>query len=308
MSEHHVEAREMDEAEEVFDVVFPSDDESAEVVHPFAYRVWGRKNVTANAHCRHVLTSVTTSRILAVRCRPTKGMTMNNTIQAIKRIVKGVPGFNPFLLHLRERRWNSSNYWDRRYRRGGTSGAGSYNRLAEFKATFLNGFVEQWHIASVIEFGSGDGSQLKLARYAQYIGVDVSAKAVELCRSTFSGDTSKAFFHSRTFVAGTTAALTLSLDVVYHLVEDDIYEAYMRQLFRSAERFVIVYSSNVAQDTMSIHIRHRRFTDWVEQNERRWYLHATVKNAYPYDAADPEHTSFADFYIFSLKHSLAPQG
>ncbi len=34
MSEHHVDAREVDEPEEVFDVVFPSRDESSEVVHP----------------------------------------------------------------------------------------------------------------------------------------------------------------------------------------------------------------------------------------------------------------------------------
>ena len=34
MSEQDVQAGQMDEAEEVLDVVFPSDDESAEVVHP----------------------------------------------------------------------------------------------------------------------------------------------------------------------------------------------------------------------------------------------------------------------------------
>jgi hypothetical protein len=34
MFEHHVKACEMNEAEEVFDVVFPSVNESAEVLHP----------------------------------------------------------------------------------------------------------------------------------------------------------------------------------------------------------------------------------------------------------------------------------
>ena len=34
MSEHHVQARGMDESEEVFDVIFPSGNESSEVVHP----------------------------------------------------------------------------------------------------------------------------------------------------------------------------------------------------------------------------------------------------------------------------------
>lgn len=34
MSDQEVHAGEVDEAEEVFDVVFPSSDESSEVVHP----------------------------------------------------------------------------------------------------------------------------------------------------------------------------------------------------------------------------------------------------------------------------------
>jgi hypothetical protein len=225
--------------------------------------------------------------------------TMDTTIQTLKNIIKGVPGFGPFLVRLREKQWNSSDYWELRYRRGGNSGAGSYNRLAEFKAAFLNSFVAQQQITSVIEFGSGDGFQLKLARYPQYIGVDVSVKAIELCRSAFLGDTSKHFLHSDAFAAGTCADLALSLDVIYHLVEDDIYEAYMRRLFRCAERFVIVYSSNVNQNAPSRHIRHREFTKWVEQNEPYWYLHSCVMNAYPYDAADPDHTSFADFYVFA---------
>jgi hypothetical protein len=37
--------------------------------------------------------------------------------------------------------FSSANYWERRYADGGTSGSGSYGRLAEFKATFLNA----WH-------------------------------------------------------------------------------------------------------------------------------------------------------------------
>ena len=34
MSEHHVDTGEVDHSEEVFDMVFPSSDESSEVVHP----------------------------------------------------------------------------------------------------------------------------------------------------------------------------------------------------------------------------------------------------------------------------------
>ena len=36
-----------------------------------------------------------------------------------------------------------SNYWDQRYKKGGNSGAGSYGRLAEFKAEIINKFIKE---------------------------------------------------------------------------------------------------------------------------------------------------------------------
>jgi hypothetical protein len=95
------------------------------------------------------------------------------------------------------------------------------------------------------------------------------------------------------------ADLALSLDVVYHLLEDSVFDAYMRRLFGSARRFVIVYSSNLDQDWSGSHVRHRQFTRWVEENKPEWYLHTTLKNAFPYDQRDPDQTSFADFYVFA---------
>jgi hypothetical protein len=221
-------------------------------------------------------------------------------IGTLKRFFKGAPVVGPALVHLRKEQFKSSaDYWDRRYRAGGNSGSGSYNRLAEFKANFLNKFIAEHQIMSVIEFGSGDGAQLKLARYPKYIGIDVSLKAVEMCRSMFASDTTKVFLQSNSVDPATVADLALSLDVIYHLVEDSVFETYMRQLFHSAQRFVAVYSSNMDQDSPAIHVRHRKFTQWVEQNEPSWFLHTTLKNAYPYDTADPEPTSFADFYVFA---------
>jgi hypothetical protein len=220
----------------------------------------------------------------------------------VKKFIKDIPLVGPFLVYLRRRRnkfKSSSEYWDRRYKSGGNSGAGSYNRLAEFKAKFLNTFVDQHHIASIVEYGCGDGAQLKLARYPSYTGVDISPKAVEICGKLFSGDTSKRFLVLDAEMPNLTADLSLSLDVVYHLVEDPVFDAYMHRLFASAERFVIVYSSNLDQDSTAKHVRHRQFTKWVEQNEPNWLLQSTVKNAYPYDPANSEQTSFADFYVFS---------
>ncbi len=221
-------------------------------------------------------------------------------LDSIKHLVKSTPILGPSLAFFRGDSFtDSARYWEHRYRTGGNSGAGSYCRLAEFKAQVLNGFVSERQISSVIEYGSGDGAQLRLARYPNYIGVDVSKKAVEMCRATFQNDASKRFFESGAVPPNTMADLSLSLDVVYHLVEDATFEAYMRQLFSSARRFVIVYSSNMELDWPYKHVRHRQFTEWVAQYEPQWHVESTIKNAYPWDPADPQNTSFADFYIFA---------
>ena len=82
----------------------------------------------------------------------------------------------------------SAEYWESRYAKGGHSGAGSYGPLAEFKSEFLNRFVAENEVQSVLEFGHGDGSQLELVNYRNYLGFDVSETAVNSCRQRFVGE------------------------------------------------------------------------------------------------------------------------
>ncbi|MCV7211817.1 hypothetical protein H7J75_24685 [Mycolicibacterium canariasense] len=202
--------------------------------------------------------------------------------------------------NLREsRRFTSSqDYWERRYRLGGNSGAGSYNRLARFKADYLNEFVAANGIDSVIEFGSGDGSQLALAKYPSYVGVDVSETVLANTRAMFAGNPAIQFLHTSEVTENHRAELALSLDVIYHLVEDVTFDAYMRQLFDAATKFVIVYASNEDKPWSSPHVRHRQFTKWVERNRSDFGLIERIPNPYPYSEKDPENTSFADFFAF----------
>ena len=37
------------------------------------------------------------------------------------------------------------------------------------------------------------------------------------------------------------------MDVIYHLVEDEIFESHMAALFNHATRFVLIYSSNCSE-------------------------------------------------------------
>ncbi len=191
--------------------------------------------------------------------------------------------------------FNSKLYWEERYLSKNNSGAGSYGRLADFKAEIINNFVQKHDIKNVIEFGCGDGNQLKKFKFEKYTGFDVSKTVLDKCKKEFSG---KPFvFKNMEDYNGETADLTLSLDVIYHLIEDDVFCQYMETLFNSSKKYVIIYSSNKDENCCR-HVKHRKFTDWIETNEKEWVLKEKIKNKYQYSKEDVNNTSFADFYIF----------
>jgi len=192
---------------------------------------------------------------------------------------------------------SSEKYWINRYKEGGNSGYGSYCDLAQYKADVLNEFIEQNKINTVIEYGCGDGNQLKLVKYSHYVGFDISPVAISLCKNTFKTDASKSFFLMKEY-NGEEAELTLSLDVIYHLVEDDIYENHMKLLFNSSQKYIIIYSTNEDTDTLiAPHIKHRNITEWIRQNFPNWELVKHIPNKYSNETIR-EKRSKADFFIY----------
>lgn len=191
---------------------------------------------------------------------------------------------------------DTAHYWERRYRAGWTSGSGSEGELARFKADFLNSFVLAHGIRDVIEFGCGDGEQLQLATYPRYLGFDVSRTAISLCATKFANDPSKAFiWYDPTLAAniGTfiRADVAISLDVVYHLLEDEAYISYLRNLFQSARRFVIIYSSDRVDAATASHVKHRQFTSYVRVQFPEFALRERIDNPH-------RDQSLADFFVY----------
>ena len=185
------------------------------------------------------------------------------------------------------------------------SGHGSYGGFAEFKAGVLNRFVAEQRIETVLEFGCGDGNQLSLASYRDYVGLDVSETALRTCRKRFAGDRTKRFLLYRpgTSSGGSprhSADLALSLDVIYHLTEDAVFESYMNDLFDAARRFVVIYSSDTAVTDPSepAQVRHRVFSRWVAERRPRWRLLRRIPNRFPIDNGE-ERGSFAEFFIYA---------
>jgi hypothetical protein len=100
---------------------------------------------------------------------------------------------------------------------------------------------------------------------------------------------------------------------MFHLVQDAVFVRHLRDLFGLATRFVIFYASNYDGAWPQQHVRHRRFSDHVAEQYPAWHLLAHVPNRLPYDRAQPDTTSFADFFVYgrlwaltgSLFHSRA---
>jgi hypothetical protein len=190
---------------------------------------------------------------------------------------------------------NSNDYWINRYKNGGNSGPGSYNKLATFKSEVINNFVTENQIITITEFGCGDGNQLKLANYPKYIGYDISPDAIKLCKNYFSNDKSKDFY-LLSELKNNKCELAISLDVIFHLTEDSVFENYMSMLFNSSEKFVIIYSSN-EDGPQQNHFKNRKFTTWIENNESKWELVNKIKNQFPF-IGDDKTGSVSDFYFY----------
>lgn len=195
-------------------------------------------------------------------------------------------------------------YWQRRYALGGTSGTGSSDDQANYKAGFLNQFVLTHKIQSVIEFGCGDGNQLSLSNYPAYIGLDVSCTAIQRCIQRFVNDKHKGFFlydpncfHDPASLF--RADLALSLDVIYHLVEDSNFHQHLRHLFSAASRYVIIFSSDTDTNPFYVapHVRHRQFSETVRLNFPSWTLIERVPNSLT-KRGDAIDTAVADFFVY----------
>jgi SAM-dependent methyltransferase len=224
----------------------------------------------------------------------------------VRKLIQRIPWLVQLIIRLKKliglkKFVSSEDYWKERYKNNGNSGLGSYDHLAEFKAQIINDFIKEKKIASVIEFGCGDGNQLKYFVIPKYLGVDISEDAIKMCKGIFLNDSSKSFVTVYEFKHESQAELTLSLDVIYHLVEDEVYNKYMKQLFLSSLNYVIIYSSNEEKIYATDHVKGRKFTTWVENNFPEFDLINHIPNKFASGTRGNMVKSISDFYIYERK-------
>lgn len=195
--------------------------------------------------------------------------------------------------------FSSAGYWQTRYANGGTSGSGSRGVLADYKSGFLNWTFDRLGLQSAIDFGCGDGEQIASLGVRSYTGVDVSEAALELCHQKHAERPGWRFVRqSQPDEYQGMYDASLSLDVIFHLTEDDVFDVHMRQLFEHAAKAVIIYSSDWDECWHKRHVRHRWYSAWVARNALNWSLSERHANPYPYRADDPQNSTYASFSIF----------
>jgi hypothetical protein len=194
--------------------------------------------------------------------------------------------------------FSSKKYWENRYSSGGNSGAGSYDVKAEYKARVLNRILKDHDIKNIIEFGCGDGNNLQYYNVEYYTGFDLSETAIKICLKMFSHDFKKSFIWYDPLLfksGGLLTEMTISFEVIFHLIEDDVFEKYLKDLFNTSSKYVLICSSNDSTiNDEAIHVKHRKFTDSIPSY---FSLFEIVKTPQEGDL----NGFFSDFYLFKRR-------
>ena len=169
--------------------------------------------------------------------------------------------------------YTPAGYWDRRYRDGRTSGAGSEGAEGAYKAAYVSKFMADHKVATVVDWGCGDGQVLelvKLPKGTSYTGVDVSQIIVDRMRKKFP---QHRFFGPTDDHAWEDAyRMSMSMDVLFHLPDDRDYFEYLDHLFNSATRHVVIYATDTPDGRTARHVFRRKFTDDIAERFLDWEL------------------------------------
>ena len=187
-----------------------------------------------------------------------------------------------------------NNYWENRYISGDSSGFGSYGENADHKASVINNYIIKYNIKSISDFGCGDGNQISLLKgFEHYCGFDISPYIVNVCKQKFVDNPKMTFCAKINDLP--KSDLCLSLDVLYHIIDEKDYEKYLFQLFNKSRKYVIIFSTNYQEKVISSHILHRKFTDWVDTYYKNFVLIEEIENSFQ---------SSAKFYLYKRKINL----
>ncbi|GMQ59651.1 hypothetical protein AN1V17_40500 [Vallitalea sediminicola] len=199
-------------------------------------------------------------------------------------------------------KFNYIDYWDKRYLNKGTSGLGSYGDLADFKGEMVNHFIKNNDIGSVIEFGCGDGNQLKKIEYKKYVGLDVSKVSVDKCKEIFVKDGDKEFY---LYEPGMIDKLDIKvkpdmvvcLDVLYHITDEQHFIKTLDDAFKIDCPYIIFYTMlKKPEIQLANHLKYRNIFDYLTKY-KGYSIKKIINQKYP-------EQSYSDFMIIEKEDEV----
>lgn len=154
----------------------------------------------------------------------------------------------------------TQDYWEKRYKSGGNSGAGSYSIECDFKVEFINSIIEKKNIQTINDFGCGDGNVIsQIKGFNQYVGYDISSTAVNKCDLKLGSNPKYKFINSISeFIP---SDLSTSIDVIYHILEEELFTEYLQSLYDYSTKYILVYGVDQNSEYSGNHVKYRKFSD-----------------------------------------------
>lgn len=181
-----------------------------------------------------------------------------------------------------------AQYWEKRYADGRDSGEGSRGEIAKVKGGVVNRVINQFSVQSLLDWGCGDGQVLDhITDQVWYTGIDLSPTVLD---NTSQRHSERSFLLDTGTPTGVNplrwlrADMSLSMDVMFHLVHAPDYWRYLANLFNSSQKVVLVWATDSDEGLTARHVRRRQWTPDVERLYPEWEL---VERAAEVDTAGP---------------------
>jgi hypothetical protein len=132
------------------------------------------------------------------------------------------------------------NYWQARYRAGGTSGEGSIGQLREWKWQVIEHYAG--NIDDVIDVGCGDLSFWENRSCEKYTGIDISGYIIEknrIARLDWNFIQANSAEYQPIH-----AKVVFCFDHLFHIIDEETFVGILNNLARYSDEWIFVYTWN----------------------------------------------------------------
>jgi len=198
-----------------------------------------------------------------------------------------------------EKKW-----WNEWYKGGGTSGQGSRGDLLEFKSDYINTYFRQDAIQTVFDYGCGDGWLAGNLECKNYLGMDVSAEAVMMCKKKINRPNFYFELVESNLISGNYIDLKcvdrfaikpeaiICIDMLYHVMDNELVNKIIESIFSSSARMIVLYT--IPNTKM-----HGGRTDAINFYNNSETLNRVTKNWRLIGETEPKGISAAGFFIWT---------